>query len=84
MKSERNPNGTFAEGNPGGPGRPTRATERRWGFRAALQRKSDNLSGLGLEQRSQAQLPGVGRRAGKCPQRAAAHRCSKCANAPEM
>ncbi|MCZ7539122.1 MAG: hypothetical protein M5U29_04235 [Anaerolineae bacterium] len=29
-KSERNPNGTFAEGNPGGPGRPSRATEREY------------------------------------------------------
>ena len=29
-KSGRNPNGTFAEGNPGGPGRPARATERQY------------------------------------------------------
>jgi len=29
-KSGRNPNGTFAEGNPGGPGRPSRATERQY------------------------------------------------------
>lgn len=29
-KSGRNPDGTFAEGNPGGPGRPARATERQY------------------------------------------------------
>ena len=29
-KPGRNPNGTFAEGNPGGPGRPSRATERQY------------------------------------------------------
>ena len=29
-KSGRNSNGTFAEGNPGGPGRPSRATERQY------------------------------------------------------